>query len=168
METQKRAAEIDSLTKLPNRFAFQERFKQELETLTVTTDPVSLCLGDVDDFDQLNRNFGLNAGDKALQLITQQMQKCLGPDDFIARYSADKFVLIMPLKSAQSGLKILHDICQQIRQTPFKCRSESLNITLSFGITELTPDDAAGSAFQRASDALTAVKEAGGDDCLSA
>ena len=89
METQKRAAEIDTLTKLPNRFAFQERFKQELKTLAVTTDPISLCIGDVDDFDQLNRNYGLNAGDKALQLLTKQMQKCLCTDDFIVRYRAD-------------------------------------------------------------------------------
>jgi len=167
METQKRAAEIDTLTKLPNRFAFQERFKQELKTLAVTTDPISLCIGDVDDFDQLNRNYGLNAGDKALQLITKQMQKCLGTDDFIARYSADKFVLIMPLKSCESGLKVLREICDEIRQTPFKCRSENLNITLSFGITELARGDEETGAFKRAHDALAAAKNAGGDDCLA-
>jgi diguanylate cyclase len=168
METQKRAAEVDSLTKLPNRFAFQERFKQELKTLTVTTDPVCLCIGDVDGFDQLNRNYGLNAGDKALQLITKQMQKCLGTDDFIARYSADKFVLIMPLKSVESGLEILQSICEEIRQTPFKCRNENLNITLSFGITELVRGDEEGIAYGRANTALTTVKEAGGDACLGA
>ena len=168
MENQKLAAEIDSLTKLPNRFAFQERFKKELEILTVTSDPISLCIGDVDDFDQLNRNFGLNAGDKALQLITKQMQKLLSTDDFIARYSADKFVLLMPLKSAECGSKVLLAICEEIRQTPFKCRNENLDITLSFGITELTRGDEETSAFKRAKNALLAAKEAGGDDCVIA
>ncbi|MFT4861409.1 MAG: diguanylate cyclase [Pseudohongiellaceae bacterium] len=165
MENQKRATEVDNLTKLPNRFAFLERLNKELETLTVTTDPICLCIGDVDGFDQLNRNFGLNAGDKALQLITKQMQKCLGSDDFIARYSADKFALLLPLQSAESGLKALHTICEEIRQTPFKCRNENLDITLSFGITQLTGNEKANIAFERANAALLDAKNAGGDDC---
>ncbi len=165
MENQKRAAEVDSLTKLPNRFAFLERLNKELETLTVTTDPICLCIGDVDGFDQLNRNFGLNAGDKALQLITKQMQKCLSSGDFIARYSADKFALLLPLQSAESGLTVLHTICEEIRQTPFKCRNENLDITLSFGITQLAGNEKANIAFERANTALLNAKNAGGDNC---
>jgi diguanylate cyclase len=167
MENQRKAMEIDSLTSLPNRFAFNERFKKELATLSVTSDPICLCIGDVDDFDQLNKRFGLNAGDKALQLITKQMQKFLESDDFLARYSADKFVLIMPLKTITSGLKTIQDICANIRQAPFKCKNENINITVSFGITELVRSDEEGSAFKRASEALISAKNAGGDDCYS-
>ncbi len=165
LEDQKRAAEFDSLTKLPNRFAFHERLTKELETLSVTTDPVCLAIGDVDEFEQLNTRFGFNAGDKALQLITKQMQKHLSSDDFLARYSSDKFVLLMPLKSAQQGIEKLHAICEEIRHTPFRCKSENISITLSFGLTELAHKDNQSKAFDRAKAALESAKTAGGDDC---
>ena len=165
MDNQKQAMEVDSLTKLPNRFAFNSRLKQEYETLRATTDPACLCLGDVDEFNQLNKRFGVAAGDKALQLIARQVNKQLGADQFLARYSGDKFVLLLPTSSAEQGLALLEAICQEIRNTPFKCKDEDLDITLSFGLTEMCREDSEHTAFERAEKALQGAKQEGGDGC---
>ena len=60
---------LDSLTKLPNRAAFDERYNHELHIFNVQASDVTLVVIDVDHFKSINDRFGHTAGDITLSLI---------------------------------------------------------------------------------------------------
>ena len=64
------AARRDPLTDLLNRRGFEEVFDVELERARRTEAPLSLIVGDLDRFKEVNDGFGHAAGDEALKRVS--------------------------------------------------------------------------------------------------
>ena len=54
-------------------------------------------LVDLDDFKQINDNYGHAVGDEALVTTVHIIKSCLRSDDFLARFAGDEFIAILPL-----------------------------------------------------------------------
>ncbi len=163
IERQRIMSMQDSLTKLPNRLAFDERLEIELEQVRRTNSAVSLVVIDVDHFKSINDKYGHSAGDKTLLVLATAMKKAIRSTDFIARFGGEEFVIIMPNVDIGNVVRPLDKLRSSIKGIPFKFKNEQVQITVSIGATQILANDTALSAFDRADLALYEAKNGGRD-----
>jgi diguanylate cyclase (GGDEF)-like protein/PAS domain S-box-containing protein len=89
-------AHSDSLTKLPNRRAFDEALQREWKRALRESSLVSLLLLDVDHFKELNDKYGHGAGDDCLCAIATNVSETVRATDTAARYGGDEVTIILP------------------------------------------------------------------------
>jgi diguanylate cyclase (GGDEF)-like protein len=89
-------AEHDSLTRLLNRRAFNDRMDVEIARAVRYSHPLTLVLADLDGFKALNDRDGHAAGDDALQLVGAALTGALRTADSAYRIGGDEFALILP------------------------------------------------------------------------
>ena len=158
----------DGLTSLPNRDSYYENIQQEWLRFKRYCRPLSVAVCDVDAFKSVNISYGHHAGDKALRLIAKVISTRLRNVDFIARYSGEKFVIIMPETTDEQAFAVLEKIRQLLSNTPFKFKDSPINITVSFGIAEFDIEDEQAEPLSRAEAALARAKENGRNQCVVA
>ena len=152
----------DSLTKLPNRAALEERMSIEEQRFKRTREPLSIAVLDIDLFKRINDNFGHSAGDKTLQMIASMLRKAVNEADFVCRYGGEEFVILCPNTPITDAQARLEKACDRIRNIPFKFRSEDIRITVSVGIAELQQvNQSLTSLFDAADKALYEAKRTG-------
>ncbi|MFN6970714.1 MAG: GGDEF domain-containing protein, partial [Rheinheimera sp.] len=156
----------DSLTELPNRAAFDERYELEVKRFKRSGKPLSIVLGDVDHFKNINDSYGHSAGDKTLKVIARALKQSLRDTDFIARYGGEEFILLFPETAIEDLSVPLNAIREKIKRIPFKFKDTNVPITISFGATELRSADTNREAFDRADEALYEAKRNGRDKVM--
>ncbi|BDX07641.1 GGDEF domain-containing protein [Planctobacterium marinum] len=156
----------DSLTQVPNRNAYNERVELEYRRWKRHKHPICLAVVDIDHFKKINDNFGHAAGDKTLQVIAQNISKCLRNTDFFARWGGEEFVVLLPQTPIAQVKKPLETIRKQIQKIPFKFKDRNVSITASIGATEFTQGDTIATAFERADKALYEAKNSGRNRCI--
>jgi diguanylate cyclase (GGDEF)-like protein/PAS domain S-box-containing protein len=141
-------ARKDGLTDVYNHRAFQERLAEEVARARRNGHPLSLLLGDVDDFKSYNDRFGHVAGDERLQFFGGVLQRCTRPSDFVARYGGEEFAIILPETGADQGVIVGERILQTLAEEPGPKR-----ISASFGLVEFGDDVPTPAALIAAADA---------------
>ncbi len=155
----------DPLTQLPNREAYAERVIHEVQRWQRYNHPLTLAICDIDHFKTINDNFGHQAGDRVLKVISRAIAKRLREVDFFGRYGGEEFVVLLPETNAEDALAALDKIRAAIAKTSFHYRDEPLPVTLCMGIAEFQPGDTAETVFDRADRALYAAKSGGRNQC---
>ena len=145
--------------------AYDRRIAIELERSNRYGNTFCLVVLDVDRFKVINDTYGHLAGDKVLKLLAKTAKKRLRSSDYIARYGGEEFVILLPETDADSALKLMNDICAQVRNSPFHFQTKPLKITVSLGIAEVAKDDSAEDLFSRADKAMYHAKDMGRDQC---
>ncbi len=165
MEKHRYKALHDPLTELPNREAYNERVEAEWQRWQRYNHPLTLAVCDLDHFKKINDNFGHQAGDRVLKVISRSIAKRLREVDFFGRYGGEEFVVILPETSLEKAVAVLEKIRAAIANTAFNYKEEPLAITLSMGITEFRAGDTTESVFARADRALYSAKASGRNRC---
>ena len=119
---------LDSLTKLPNRAAFDERYNYEINLFNEQPSDITLVVVDVDHFKSINDRFGHTAGDITLQVIAKALQKSIRQTDFIARYGGEEFVLLMPRTSLDSASEHLNKLRQSIKRSRLNLKTSKFKL----------------------------------------
>src|SRR5262249_12903447 len=88
-------AHYDSLTDLPNRAAFNERFAATLEQASAVGDPFALMSIDLDRFKEVNDVFGHVAGDALLRALSERLVKA-ADGAFLAPLGGDEVAMLGP------------------------------------------------------------------------
>lgn len=157
-------ADVDHLTRLPNRRAFERRLLSAADQARSKSEPLCVAFCDVDHFKKINDTHGHDAGDRVLCTIADTLAEIASDECFIARHGGEEFVLLFyGLSKDQAWLKLdgarraLGNRKMVNRETgkPFG------RITFSAGIAEVTEDEDTRSALVRADTALYQAKEAG-------
>jgi diguanylate cyclase len=161
LEVQRQKALIDPLTGLPNRAAWSERLDQEVNAWHQHGNSLSLAMLDLDHFKRINDGYGHLAGDKVLKIIANVLRKRLRPNDFIARFGGEEFVLLMPNSSLSDALGVGEVLRAAIEACPFHFKGEPVTITVSMGVAQLQPGERSDLALKRADEALYRAKAAG-------
>lgn len=158
-------AMTDSLTQLPNRGAYDIYIQNEFERFRRYGNPLSLVVCDVDKFKSINDNYGHQAGDKVLQLISRQVKKGTRDTDLLARYGGEEFVVILPETDSEGAMQVAEKIRKQVEASPFHFKGKGVQITISCGIASFTEDCEPEDVFDAADRALYAAKEGGRNQC---
>lgn len=161
LEVQRQKALIDPLTGLPNRAAWSERLEQEVNAWHQRGNSLSLAMLDLDHFKRINDGYGHLAGDKVLKIIATVLRKRLRPNDFIARFGGEEFVLLMPNSSLSDALAVGETLRAAIEACPFHFKGEPVTITVSMGMAQFQPGERSDLALKRADEALYRAKAAG-------
>ncbi|MDO6718047.1 diguanylate cyclase [Psychrosphaera sp. 1_MG-2023] len=154
-------ADLDALTNLPNRGAYDKRFNEEFKRWLRHPDPLCIAVIDVDHFKKINDKYGHSVGDKTLQIVAKTLRTSLRETDFLARYGGEEFVCLMINTDATNMLTPLEKLRKAVSSIPFKVKNDRLNITVSVGVTMLVATDNVHTAFDRADKALYEAKDAG-------
>ena len=158
---QKHRLLIDSLTQLSNKNAYENRIDHEYKRWQRYGGFMTIALIDVDDVRAINEKFGHLAGDRALKVIARALQTKIRDTDFIARYTSDKFVVILlgtERKDIDIPLKKLNDIISSI---PFHFKGNKVEITVSIGAAYFTENDNPVTVLEKAEQELSEAKKAG-------
>ena len=91
-----RRSEFDLLTGIHNRFSFEKQIETAIEAARQSAGIFGLLYIDLDDFKQINDQFGHHTGDIYLQQVVLRMKHQLRPDDILARLGGDEFAVILP------------------------------------------------------------------------
>ena len=109
-EERAESAEVDSLTGLPIRAAFDRRLEQEAERISRGGSVTTVVILDADKLKQINDSRGHPAGDKYLQLIAEAIKAGLRRDlDFAARTGGDEFGILLPDTNLDGAEKMWSD-----------------------------------------------------------
>lgn len=150
-------AHTDELTGLDNRRAFQTKFEQyQLQSHTQGL-ALALMMIDIDEFKQLNDQYGHETGDLALQQLATVLLAVARESDIACRLGGDEFVLAAVDTDAQ-GLFHLAERVQQEFQ--LQMQSMGLKSSLSIGIASSVECPVA-QLLQYADQALYKAKEGG-------
>jgi len=86
----------DPLTDLPNRRLFLDRLGHALaRTRRRAGSTVAVLFMDLDDFKVINDTLGHEAGDRVLVAVGERLERCLRPEDTLARFGGDEFVVLV-------------------------------------------------------------------------
>ena len=136
-------AELDALTRLPNRRVFDDRLRMALRRCKREQGRVAVLYVDIDRFKPVNDRYGHAAGDQVLTEIGRRLQQCMRETDSASRLGGDEFALLLdPGPSTGDTTEIAARILAAIR-VPIKVGRASLEIGASVGIA-FFPDDAEG------------------------
>jgi len=157
-----RRSQIDGLTKLPNREAFDRRLAEEVERAVRYQQPVALCFVDVDHFKAVNDLHGHAVGDGVLVEVAESLRSSSRTIDIVCRYGGEEFVVIAP-GTWSSDAVVLAD---RLRQRVSLLRPSGVRrpLTVSVGVAGLPEHAADGETLMRSADvALYDAKRAGRD-----
>ena len=108
---QREYANVDSLTGVGNRRAFDRELHAQLE-LRLGPDggrryaddtPLALLIFDFDDFKSINDDHGHSAGDEILRRAADRARGVMRSSDSLARIGGDEFAVIAPGANAEGG-----------------------------------------------------------------
>ncbi len=153
----------DELTDLLNRRAFKESVERRLKHQCRTGKAGCLVFIDLDHFKEVNDTLGHKAGDEAIILVANKLQKIIRASDYAGRFGGDEFVLWIEdadEKTAEIKAQKLLEYMPDVRE---KIGNPDLGLGASVGICRSTPgkDLCLTDLTERADAALYEVKKAG-------
>jgi len=158
----RREMELDPLTRLYNRKAFDQHFLRTFELSKLSSQPVCLLMVDLDHFKRINDQFGHLAGDLVLKSFANCCTQTFPRrSDFVARYGGEEFAIVLQETAADAARMLGGRLLQAIRNLRLNYEGRELRVTASIGLAELSITDDAGSWLQRADSALYRAKENG-------
>lgn len=163
LDEYKRIANTDSLTRLSNRRAFDDRLALVYSTPRAKA-YTSLILIDIDNFKKINDTYGHPVGDKILATVGNVVRNCVRKDIFVARTGGEEFAVIVEEETQEECMIIAERIRTTLASTPFKNSKTGVNygpITLSLGICMAMDADDANQLYSKADIALYCAKNAG-------
>jgi diguanylate cyclase (GGDEF)-like protein len=89
-------ARTDHLTGLANRREFERVMEREVALAERHGRRLSMMMIDLDNLKRINDRQGHRAGDAALRLVAQQLQRAVRASDVCARVGGDEFAVAMP------------------------------------------------------------------------
>ncbi len=109
---------------------------------------------DLDDFRQLNRDYGHTSGDIVIRSLADVLRQRLRSSDLIGRYGGEEFVVLLPDCTDEQARGVFEAICEQFSALEFQSGVRSFRATLSVGLVELGTFASADAALAAADQVL--------------
>jgi diguanylate cyclase (GGDEF)-like protein/PAS domain S-box-containing protein len=125
----------DPLTGLPDRRLFERRLGRALERARDSSDYLfAVCFLDLDRFKTVNDSLGHLAGDRLLCEVARRLVGCVRPDDMVARFGGDEFIIFVDhLRRATDAAIVARRILDRM-QSPIVVDGRPVKIAASIGI----------------------------------
>ena len=154
----------DPLTNIANRKAFDDSVHRAMEHMAQEPEAVTLLLCDIDHFKKFNDTWGHQTGDQVLRLVASCLAENVKGRDTAARYGGEEFGVVL----RGTGLEAATLVANQIRKTVEakklvkKSTGDVLGtITISIGVAQFAPGEAAEAVIRRADACLYGAKHNG-------
>ena len=157
-----RRAMFDELTGLPNRVVALDRITHGLERTRRQQGYVAVFSVNLDRFGLVNDSLGRDVGDRMLVQVAQRIKSVLRPDDTLARFHGDEFVVVCEgVGSPDEAGRIADRIADSMRR-PVREGTVEATMSVSIGIAlGRSGDDSAETLLRDADAARSRAKERG-------
>ncbi len=126
IEDTKQMAITDVGTKLYNQRFFFDHLEKRFEISRDKNFPLSVVIFDVDNFKEINDNYGHLTGDRVLEELADLLITNIREEDVLARYGGDEFALILPDTGQETAYKISKRMVAQISDYVFKTNDDKI------------------------------------------
>lgn len=155
----------DPLTDLYNREGWDLELTEACRVATVTNNPFSVAMVDLDHFKRINDNGGHQVGDLILKKLATFFKESLGAEDFIARFGGDEFAFALSAPTLNKAQARMERLCKEIAKPTYNCpvngKEFYLKISVSVGLSLYRVGDTLDSLVSRAEEALNLAKKSG-------
>ncbi|WOF44612.1 GGDEF domain-containing protein [Sphingopyxis indica] len=160
----KRDAEVDYLTGLPNRRAFEALFERHYREGKETPFALSVAFCDIDNFKAINDIHGHDAGDRVLKVIADTLAQISNDNCHVARHGGEEFVMLFRGLTPREVAKKLDDARERLADRRLINRKTDQPfgvITFSGGVADVFGYPEPRAALKAADEALFRAKQAG-------
>jgi diguanylate cyclase (GGDEF)-like protein/PAS domain S-box-containing protein len=147
----------DRLTDMYNHVTIHELLYKKIEESIRYTSDLSIAMVDIDDFKDINDNYGHRIGDFILMEFSKLLKENLRSADIIGRYGGEEFLVIFPETESEGAYTILERIRQICQEKSFR----QINMTFSAGVVQLTNDSSMDKLVNCADQSLYRAKSLG-------
>ena len=156
-QRESQAARVDALTGLGNRRAFDEVLVAEIARARRTGAPLTLLLGDLDRFKELNDRHGHLAGDRCLKEVAAVFRDTIRLQDRCFRWGGDEFVAVLTDTGLAAAPLVTGRVEVAVSRRCLQPNGAPVSLTCEFALLEegMTGDDLLAAADR----ALLAKKE---------
>ena len=159
------AAFTDHLTGLANRRRFERQLEREVARVERFERPFTLLMIDIDNFKNLNDNFGHDAGDEAIRRLSKVLREGTRGIDLAARIGGEEFAVLLVETSKEGGIEVAERLRTAIKSLEIP---QAGHITASFGVAECPRDAQTAADILKAADvALYEAKRNGRDQVVA-
>jgi len=154
-------ARYDELTGLPNRVNFRDEIERLLRVPHDADQLSALLFVDLDQFKQVNDTLGHPCGDQLLCAVADRLREMLRPEDFVARFGGDEFVVFQQnINSAEDAASLARRIVDHLSER-YKIDNHLVEIGASVGIAMTLPGISGDTLLKNADMALYRAKADG-------
>src|SRR5882724_1609374 len=154
-------ARYDELTTLPNRVNFRDEIERLLAIQQGVGQLSALLFVDLDQFKQVNDTLGHPCGDQLLCAVANRLREMLRPEDFVARFGGDEFVVFQQnIHSHDDAAGLARRIVDRLSER-YKIDNHLVEIGASVGIAMTSARMSADTLLKNADMALYRAKADG-------
>lgn len=169
LDVARRHSEIDGLTQLFNRRAFDEYLARTVELGRAFGHESCLLMIDLDRFKVINDTFGHTMGDTVLRQVADCVSRTfLRKSDFVARYGGDEIAVVLRETSVKDATVLGERLLRSLRGLGIEREGVAVPAGASIGVARLDPKDTPATWLERADNALYRAKQSGRDQLATA
>ncbi|UWZ83457.1 GGDEF domain-containing protein [Occallatibacter riparius] len=152
-------SEFDALTDAHNRFSLDRALDKQVSRARTNATIFGLIYIDLDEFKQVNDEYGHHVGDLYLQEIAARLKRQLRPGDMLARLGGDEFAILVP---DAHNRRVVEEIARRLEScfaAPAELEGNTLTGSASVGIAVYPEDGASSDELLKTADAAMYVKK---------
>jgi len=127
-------ADTDELTGIASRRYLLAELEARLLEANRYRRPFSMFLIDVDHFKNVNDQFGHQAGDAMLRMISGVCSASIRKVDTFGRYGGEEFLLVCPNTDSSEAKLLAERMRQAVSEASLSGRYSDLRVTISIGV----------------------------------
>src|SRR5438874_2570890 len=131
-------ARTDHLTGLANRREFERAIEREVALAERHDRQITVMMIDVDNLKKINDRHGHGAGDGALRLVAQELQRVMRASDVCGRIGGDEFAVAMPETDPHQAGEVARRLRDSIQAMNLGARSTN-TVDVSIGLGTWRP-----------------------------
>ncbi len=167
MQEQQVKSEIDPLSGLRMRGAFETEARNMIDEAFRANAPVSLILADIDHFKKVNDSFGHVVGDRVIARFGKLIDQLIRSGDVSGRVGGEEFCVLVWDCTVADAAQLAERIRLSLARPDHSDDADHVPITASFGVAQWRESESYAQLFERADKALYAAKGNGRNQVAS-
>ena len=164
-----RQAMTDDLTGLVNRRRFIEALDAEIERARRFGSALTIVLADLDNFKQVNDEYGHHGGDVVLRAFADLIRSHVRDVDVSGRIGGEEFAILLPETDREGAARVAERMRGSLNAVSIAISEErSIRAASSFGVAELGPEQSGDDLLRAADAALYRAKDEGKNRVVTA
>ncbi|MBN2652485.1 MAG: diguanylate cyclase [Spirochaetales bacterium] len=157
-------AETDALTQVKNRKKMEDILDLEMIVAMKYRTPLSIIMFDLDNFKEINDNFGHDVGDQVLVLVCNEVQSLIRSSDVLGRWGGEEFLVVC----RNTDIESVSLLAERIRLGIMELSKQGVVdfISASFGVAEFSSEESKNKLLIRLDKAMYSSKHQG-KNCVS-